>query len=843
MKPFHSVAVPHKDILEGNLTMDVFAADLWKTFTSNASDDYKDPETFFEKTYVTEGLKNILDVVEKRLKGIGGDPVIQIQTPFGGGKTHTLIAMYHKAKIWNAKTVVIVGTTLNPNSNTIWGEMAKQLGGNASIENSKVSPGRKDIHEMLLKNSPVLILMDEVMEFMAKAAGVNVGDSNLALQTLAFMQEISEEVAISDKVCLVVTLPSSTDPNALGYERYYLQLQKILGRIEKIYTPVQDNEIAKVIRKRLFSSIDEDSAKEIISKFIKYAQKEDVLPTGVDASVYRNEFLESYPFTPEVIDVLYKRWGTFPNFQRTRGVLRLLALVIKDLKESYNSFISLADFNLANEEIKRELIKNIGPEFSSVIASDITSQDSGAKKVDNMLGSSNVGLKLGTRTAITIFMYSFSGGHEKGAYVNELKRSATILNNPTSTIAEAVDKLKGKLFYLQVSQDKYFFSNEPNINRILLTKMENVTMDDVYGKEQQLLKKNISNSKMKVFIWPNQPSDVPDNTYIKLIILKNENLETIKNFINLKGESPRVYRNTLLFLCPLESEKIEFIEKMKEAIAYEQIKSDKTLNLNIDQREEISKKVRGGDEDLHLLKYYRKIIVPSKDSPRDIKLDVPTYAVDEKIDDRVYSSLRQEEVIQEKIFSKRIKEKFIKNSGFTKIGQIYDSVLKTPGEIIISSFDALKSGIIEGIKKGDFGIGILNDRGEPVCKEYYDGMEIDLGDVLINDKICTEQTKNKGSNIPTTNTTEGLIKPNPQDIEEDHQKDNQINETLTIKLELPHGKVSYLLGVMNFLQSKFGIMEIEIKVRNGKITKAEYDEKIKEAFAQIGIDFKSDFKE
>lgn len=845
MKPFHTVAIPHKDILEGRLTMDIFAADLWETFTLRAPEDYRDPDIFFEKTYLTEGLKNIMDIVERRLKGLGGDPVIQIQTPFGGGKTHSLIAMYHKAKTWHAKTVVIVGTTLNPTTSTIWGEIAKQLGGDTSIMNSKVSPGRDDLQNLLRKNQPVLILMDELMEFMTKAAGVVVGDSNLAAQTIAFMQEISEAAAITDKVCLVVTLPSSTDPSDLQYERYFQQLQKIYGRLEKIYTPVQDNEITKVIRKRLFSSIDEDAAKRIVSDFIKYSQKEDILPTGKEVSEYRNEFLASYPFLPEVINVLYERWGTFPNFQRTRGVLRLLSLVIYDLKESNHPYISLADFNLGNEEIKRELIKHIGMEFSGVIAADITSSDSGAKKVDNMLGRSNAGLRLGTRTATTIFLYSFSGGHEKGVYVSDLKRSATTLDNPASTIAESAEKLKGKLFYLQVYQDKYFFSNEPNLNRILLTKMDNVTLEEVSEKEFQLLNKNISGSKIKTFIWPDQPGDIPDNKELKLIILKDNNLEKIKKFIDLKGESPRVFRNTLIFLCPFEQEKNRFTDTLKQSIAYEQIKSDKTLNLNQDQREEISKNIRHEDENTleFLLRYYRTVFVPSKESPREINLGVPTFGEKFKIDERVYSDLKNEGEILERISSIRIKERFIQNRDFIRIDLIYDSLLKTPGEIRITSFEALEHGVREGIKNGDFGTGYLSESGELICKDYNEEMVIDPSSVLVSAKISTEQTKPKELKASTLPIKEPLDGPGKTPDKEKDQPGAEGTTSLRIQLSLPHGKVSQLMGVMNFLQSKFELMKLEIEVSKGGISKAEFEEKIIEAFRQIGINIKSDFKE
>ena len=120
MKAFHTIAVPHRDILDGRLTMDVFAADLWEVSQQRGADEYKDADIFFRKTYLTDGLKNLLAVVEKRLRGTGGDPVIQIQTPFGGGKTHALIAMYHRASGWGAKKVVIVGTALSTEE-TLWG--------------------------------------------------------------------------------------------------------------------------------------------------------------------------------------------------------------------------------------------------------------------------------------------------------------------------------------------------------------------------------------------------------------------------------------------------------------------------------------------------------------------------------------------------------------------------------------------------------------------------------------------------------------------------------------------------------------------------------------------------
>src|SRR5258707_645285 len=120
MTAFHTIAIPHDDILAGRLTMDIFAADLWEVFQRRGPEEYRLPAQFFQKTYQPEGLANLMSIVHRRLKGQGGEPVLQIQPPFGGGKTHALIAIYHQAGTWEAKRVVIVGTAMSP-TDTLWG--------------------------------------------------------------------------------------------------------------------------------------------------------------------------------------------------------------------------------------------------------------------------------------------------------------------------------------------------------------------------------------------------------------------------------------------------------------------------------------------------------------------------------------------------------------------------------------------------------------------------------------------------------------------------------------------------------------------------------------------------
>jgi hypothetical protein len=290
------------------------------------------------------------------------------------------------------------------------------------ILKGSTSPGKEKLYNILSKYQPLVILMDEILNYANKAAGIKVGDSNLANQLLSFLQEFTGVMGILEKSILIVTLPSSVITEDYD-ERLYQQIQKVIGRLEKVYTPVSDEEVPKVITRRLFSEINVNEAKRNIDEFLDYAEKEKILPEGVEKSIYRERFIESFPFQPEVIDVLYKRWGSFPTFQRTRGVLRLLALVVNSLLNEKLPYIRLSDFRLDNEEIRKELVKHAGSEFDAVIASDITGIDSGAKKVDRSLGEAYTQFSFGTKVATTIFMYSFPQGGDRAR--PEHKRNKT----------------------------------------------------------------------------------------------------------------------------------------------------------------------------------------------------------------------------------------------------------------------------------------------------------------------------------------------------------------------------------------------------------------------------------
>ena len=854
MMPFHAIAVAHPDILEGRLTLNVFAADLWEVFRGTAPDEYRDPTQFSQKTHETAGLKHLLSIIEGRLKGQSGDPVIQLQTPFGGGKTHALIAMYHKASEWKAQKAVIVGTPMGADD-TLWGVLEKQLTGKIERFDGLTSPGRDAIYELLSEKQPVLILMDEVLEYVTKAAGVRVADSTLAAQTAAFMQELTEAAGILEKVALVITLPSGTmehyDEQA---QRLFEQFSHVSGRVERIYTPVQEHEISEVIRRRLFSSIDADAAGKTIQDFMDYAVSESMLPPGMEPSEYRRRFETAYPFLPEVIDVLYQRWGSFPNFQRTRGVLRLLSLVLYSLREKTLPYITLADFDLSVQEIRQELLKHTGPEYDSIIASDITSDVAGAKQVDVGLGDAHKGFRFGSRSATTVFLYSFSGKpnpEKKGADLREIKRNATTTGNPSSVVVEANEQLRSKLFYLQHDGERTYFANQPNLNRMLQTRMENIIDSKVGELEETVLKGNLSGKRLNTYIWQKDSSGIRDDTELKLVILKTRDDVLMKNTLEMKGSTPRVNRNTVFFLVPLERERSGFYNQLRKVIAYRTIESDKTLVLTNEQAKEVRaerKKAEDGVGDM-LRRYYRTLFIPTREGLKEGDLGVPTYGDTKKLNEVVFDKLKSDGEILESIHSLVIKERYLKTNESVSTEQLHQSSAKTPGEARIIGRDAWESGIREGVIQGLFGLGEL-ENGEPVCryfKENPPSITLVGSEVIIREDICSTQKeaeegkkeKSDGVTYPQGGTPAPDIVEGGDDDESDgdsSQPESSGRKEIHLQFTVPRGKVAGLMGVMNLLQANFNNLQIDLRAIDGEMSEQDYEDKIKEAFAQLGID-------
>ena len=854
IRPFHTISVPHKDILEGKLSMDIYAANLWEVYKNRGPEEYRNPDNFFQKTYLTSGLSNLIQIVKKRLEGNGGDAVIQLQTPFGGGKTHSLIALFHKAKEWNAKTFVFVGDKLNPKNTIIWEELEKQLTGNIDKLKGKTVPSGENLRELLVDNQPIILLLDELIEYLIPSRGIKIENTTLDSQILAFIKRLTEVVGSLDKTILLITSPSRTQ--YLEEDQIILNLlNERLGRVEKTYTPVEDHEVTHVVRKRLFSEINKKNLKEIVYEVVDYFKKENILPLGVETSEYRDKFLISYPFLPDVIECLFHKWGSFPNFQRTRGVLRFLSLTIYCLRKKNIEYITLGDFDLKYQDIRRELIKNIGNEYDSIIAADITDPNSGSKKVDNSLGESYKGLHIGTRSSTAIFLYSFSTGRDNGANLKEIKRSSTITSIPSSIVSEAVDLLKNeKLFYIEEQAGKILFKNTPNLNKIIINKIENVEDNDILVEEKKYLISSVKKGNFnKIYIWPAESRDIDDNPYLKLIILDKRDENFMNSIVENKGTIPRVYRNTIFFLSPFEAKRFELLYSIKRRIALEQIQKDTSLKFTQQEKKNISDSIKKQKEIIitKINETYRTLNIPARNEIEDVDLGIPTYGDSMNITKDVYEKLKSEGTIIDKMVPLVVKVKYLKDKEYVSTKNIHDNSLKTLGENRLLNESVLKNSIIDGVKQGLFGLGTLeNEEIIPIYWKVKCQVGFSDNEILIIPKICEEYFEEKpgggvtgggvtgggvtgggmtGGGVTGGGVTGGGVTGGPQVV---------ISKINIPQFLLPKGKVSSLLGLLNYIQTKFEKIKIKIEASDGSIAEGEYQDNIKEALKQIGIEIK-----
>lgn len=376
-RPWFTVVRPHDDIRRGRLDESVFAANLSDVRNNTGPDVYLDPAIFFRKTHFTAGLKTIARRVIAGMNGDGDadNRILSLQTGFGGGKTHALITLYHIATqgseikdylpdgtlqaiptFRNANVAVFTNQTLDAaqgritdegiHIRTIWGELAYQLGKLDAYEIIRQNDEQRTapaglFRKVLAQTKPALILIDELADYCLKAASQTVGGSTLADQTISFVQELTEAVGASEEAVLVVTLPASRtemgDSDKAANVLYTLQQR--VARVGKDTEPVDKEEIFEVIRRRLFDDLGDESAMKatVNASAELYRELGTAIPTQATRSEYKQRMLKSYPFHPELVDLFRLRWASNHNFQRTRGVLRLLAAIVSDLYQRQNS--------------------------------------------------------------------------------------------------------------------------------------------------------------------------------------------------------------------------------------------------------------------------------------------------------------------------------------------------------------------------------------------------------------------------------------------------------------------------------------------------------------------------
>ncbi len=658
---WYTVALPHSDIREGRLDESVFAANVWAVRQDNAPTTYLDPEQFFAKTYLTGGLSKILKKAGKALCGTteSGDRIISLQTAFGGGKTHTQVALWHLARHpevlrssascaevravlgdlipkQRCNVAVFSNQTCDPtqgrrtpegvHTRTLWGELALQLGGvdlykmiEANDQNRAVPQGL--FAEILRKAAPCLVLLDEMADYCVGAMAVSVGQGTLADQTVSFVQQLTEAAAQVPGAVIVATLPAShleVASSDRGQE-ILSRLEKRFGRMSADLKPVSDEEINEVVRRRLFEKLGDPTVQaQVADAFMKlYTSHKNEVPQEASKATYRDRILAAYPFHPSLIDTLYLRWGSHNDFQRTRGVLRLLASIVGDLWQERETtkqtqpLIQPCHVRWTIDAMRAALTRLWGATYDSVVAADVIGDKANAVALDDERGREYADERVSQGVASAVLLGSFGGQGERAGFSSKEIRFSTGRPELNWGFTDgALLALEEKAFYLHNagagSQGKrYWFGTKPTLTKLLVQYRGQFAGQDFDTEIIETLQTQAKGMKTDPATWKvlvNPQADLPEQKVLTLLVMSPESVweegqlfggvkDRVKELSQKCGSKDRLYRNTLLFLLPNQRGLTRLRKELREVAALEAVKRDYASQLDPDQLDELKQKL------------------------------------------------------------------------------------------------------------------------------------------------------------------------------------------------------------------------------------------------------------
>ncbi|MFZ2070412.1 MAG: DUF499 domain-containing protein [Halobacteriota archaeon] len=605
-------------------------------------------------------------------------------------------------------------------------------------------------------------------------------------------------------------------------------------------------EIYEVIRKRLFDDFGDDGIRKEVAQtyFDMYQKLGTDVPAGVKEIGYRERIEHAYPFHPELIDILHERWGSYPTFQRTRGVLRLLAQVVADLYKQRvaSPLIQSSLVNLENPAIRREFIKHIGNEFDSVIAADIAGKSARAPKIDKEMGSEYEKYGIASGIATSVFLYSFSGAERRGTNVPWVRVALLREGIPHTIVGDAIGKLEEELLYFHSERKQYSFKNQPNLNRVIVDREETVS-DEKIREELKVITQKNAGKALEVYLWPEGSSDIPDNRNLKLAILSPEfsydsekGKKLVTEIYEKAGIGFRVYKNTLFCLAMDNAQYVSLSKSLKRFLALSDIQSDKGLleTLTRDSQDELKKKLREAEKEIpfRILSAYRHLALLEKNGLNWKDLGIPTVGTSVAISERVKQYLKDQERILSRLTPKYIIDKaFAKDETEKALRDINELFLKTPGMSIVENENVLFDAGKEGVRSGFIGVR------EGSVVYYKQDVSPTIDSVILRGEVAEEM---KGAEVRVKET---------QEVREKREeyvggigvvtKDKGIKR-VTLRAKIPWDKLSSIItGVIGPLKDKGQAPEITIEIKaetENSFDRTTLDTKVRETLQQIGAE-------
>ncbi|MEI8164817.1 MAG: Swt1 family HEPN domain-containing protein [Chloroflexales bacterium] len=689
LKPWREVVTPHKDVASGRYQQAEFAADLWQVHLGEGSDEYRNPVEFFRRTYLTESLTRLLVGALQRLTGAGGDPVVQLQTNFGGGKTHSMLALYHLVSgvaptelagldpvmaeaaattLPTARRVVLVGNKISPGNpslkadgtvvRTLWGELAWQLGGRAAFEKVRLddeqatSPG-DTLRELFNAYGPCLILIDEWVAYARQLHDQSDLPAGGFETQFSFAQALTESAKLAKHCLLVISLPASdtsgsphtqADDAEVGGQRgreALDRLRNVVGRVESSWRPASAEEGFEIVRRRLFEPLsdpDQFRDRDVVARAFAdlYRTQGQEFPPECRDSAYEQRLKAAYPIHPEIFDRLYTDWSTLLKFQRTRGVLRLMAAVIHSLweKGDRNPLIMPANLPIDEPRVQFELTRYLSDNWVPILEKDVDGPSSLPLRLDAEVP--NLGKYAACRrVARTVYLGSAptAAAANRGMEDRRIKLGCVIPGESPAVFGDALRRLAAAATYLYQDGPRYWYATQPTVTKLAEDRAEQLKRDPDKVAQELEQRLRLDLRKMgdfsRVHPLPGASTDVSDDLDARLVVLGigqaysketgNAAEVAAKTILEQRGTTPRLYRNSLTFLVADKTRIQDLDEAVRKYLAWESIlREQETLDLSPHQVKQAETQRASADSVVtaRIPETYQWLLVPKQLKPQ-----------------------------------------------------------------------------------------------------------------------------------------------------------------------------------------------------------------------------------
>ena len=680
LKPWREVIQPHPDVASGRFMVAEFAADLAQVHRGEGEKEYTDPVEFFRRTHLTDGLRNMLLNAFKRLHGNGGDPVVELQTNFGGGKTHSMLALYHLCDVGNPSTLVgieglmqeagitelpatrravLVGTAISPASprdkedgtvvRTLWGELAWQLDGKngfdqfAEVDANGGAPASDDLVAFFKTLGPTLILVDEWVAYLRQMHETRGLPGGSFESNITFVQALTEAVKACPQVFLVASLPQSRiEVGGEGGAEALSILEEAFKRVGASWEPATRDESFEIVRRRLFEPLSDRAfaARDAVANEFStmYRKNKALYPPAASDHSYGDQLISAYPIHPELFKRLYEDWASLERFQRSRGVLRLMAGVIHRLwmNEDKNLLIMPSTVPLDDLTVREEITRYLTNGWKSLIDTDVDGDDSEPYRLDAEIPTF-AKVSAARRVARTVFLGSAPIAEAANHSVDDpqIRLGCVQPGEQAAPFGDAIRKLSDRCTHLYTSSTGSWYDLQPNINRTARQLASGFSPETVTEDIQRLLR---SDSERGIFhavhAAPDSSGDVPDEAEARLVVLGPEHphvrgadnssaLTAAEEFIDRRGNQPRLYRNALVFVAAEKSKLDPLFDAARDYLAWSQLKAEATeRNLTPHNVAQVKKKFEDAEQSfrLRLAEAWRWLLVPDQAEPGDSTL-------------------------------------------------------------------------------------------------------------------------------------------------------------------------------------------------------------------------------